>query len=98
MATVYFSIRDYRDDMRNPSGSARSHAACRKLIATARQESLYYGAHYWAACGAFLDKPNRKYAYHTFSNEVTGGNAGRFVSKTQRRLFALAWVRMMRVR
>lgn len=53
MSTViYGSKRDYRNDMQNPFSPSRSHAICRKLTATAKQDSKWYGAHYWAACAA----------------------------------------------
>ena len=50
--TIYGSIRDYRLDMQCPYKPARAHAICRHLIATASQNTLWYGAHYWAACVA----------------------------------------------
>jgi len=32
MCTIYFSKRDYREDMRSPNSAARSHAICRRLL------------------------------------------------------------------
>ena len=74
MTTIYFSRRDYRDDMRDPKSSARAHAICRRLLGVPacwdgrdvrypdkwRSEkypptntlSVWYGAHYYAACAA----------------------------------------------
>lgn len=50
--TIYGSKRDFRADMQSPYSPARAHAMCRRLVATANQMSLWYGAHYWAACAA----------------------------------------------
>ncbi len=52
MCVVYGSVRDFRVAMRDPFNSSRAHAICRKLIATAKQDSVWYGVHYWAACVA----------------------------------------------
>lgn len=51
--TIYMSKRDFRQSMRNPYSAERAHAICRRLVATSKQwPSLWYAAHYWAACAA----------------------------------------------
>jgi hypothetical protein len=49
MTTVYFTKQDYREAMRDPHGSPRSHAICRRLTGCASVGSPWYGAHYWVA-------------------------------------------------
>jgi hypothetical protein len=50
MTTIYMSQKDYRMAQRAPNSSERAHAICRKLLGCASQTSIWYGAHYWAAC------------------------------------------------
>lgn len=76
MATVYFSREDYRHDMQYPHGSTRAHAVCRRLIATADQNSKLYGAVYWAACAA------------TAWRDSSGAAVRRAVYRDYRRRFA----------
>lgn len=50
MSTVYFSKRDYREDMHNPTGPARAHAIIRHVSALPSQHGPLYSALYWAIC------------------------------------------------
>ena len=98
--TIYGSIRDYRADMRNPYGPSRAHAICRHLIATAKQGTLWYGAHYWAACAAtshdgYLGNGLIQYR-DRFFREATGGD--REPTKGERALWDLAITRVMNLR
>jgi hypothetical protein len=91
MCTVYFSKRDYRKAMRDSTGSARSHAICRRLLGVPAcyerlhgphngKVSLWYGAHYYAACALTSERSD----YHrgndcplefwrrAFAREATG--------------------------
>ena len=98
--TIYGSKRDYRKDMKSPFGSTRAHAMCRHLTATSKQSSLWYGAHYWAACAVTTSDENLAYNLNyykeRFFREATGGdsepNAG------HKALWELAIGRMMKLR
>jgi len=69
----YFSMADYRADMRNPCSAARAHAICRRLVGC-EQKSLWYGAHYWAACAVTsYQKKADSFYRDAFYREVTGG-------------------------
>lgn len=76
---IYGSKKDYRNDMQNRYSSTRAHAICRRLIATSKQMSVWYGAHYWAACAAtsheqWLGDSIVRYR-DRFFREATGGDS-----------------------
>lgn len=61
MCVIYFDRQDYRAAMRSPWDASRAHAICRKLLGVSAswkdrhrlgcsKLSLWYGAHYYAAC------------------------------------------------
>ena len=75
MVTVYFSKEDYREDMRRPYAAHRAHAVCRRLTATASQDSQWYAAHYWAACLLLSDFPS-EHDQRFYTNELTAGCYG----------------------
>jgi len=100
--TIYGNKHDYRAAMREPTGSSRAHAMCRKLTGVF-QDSIWYGAHYWAACGMldlqFVDGKrtvgtNVRFALNCFLREVEN----KISSSLARNLFNIAWYRCLEIR
>ena len=77
MTTVFMSPRDFREAQRSPHGAHRAHAICRRLVATATQNSHWYGAHYWAACALTTRDGNEQQNLarwkSSFAIETSGG-------------------------
>lgn len=97
--TIYGSKVDYRADMRNPHGSQRAHAICRRLTG-ARQVSHWYGAFYWAACSVTLHDEDLavqyKWGFTRFQQELSSLPAGRRFNYL--RLYAMAWGRCLKIK
>ena len=70
MTTIFFDKQTYREYHRSPHSAARCHAVCRKLTGCASQESLWYGAHYRAACAVLSRDPDYKLWSRSFAAEV----------------------------
>lgn len=106
MTTIYFSRRDYLEAMRDPHGAPRCHAVCRKLLGVASSyPSLWYGAHYYAACALLsrnYESQRAALAFwrKTFARECTGcdGRTDPPLSKAHRALWRLAVKRVRAVK
>lgn len=112
MATIYFSKREFRNDMQQYWSTSRVHAVCRKLVATVdpprgekrphgRSLSAWYGAHYWAACWELRSPNNWSYteeeAKRRFIVELIGGDGCRNRPKWADSLWSLALKRVREV-
>lgn len=108
--TIYGSKRDYRQAMRDPNGSARAHAVCRRLTGCASQQTRWYGAHYWAACALLgpwrrlggterLEERTKNVEWYrrAFLREVYGCNEPAAAGLRYDRLYALAVLRVQRI-
>lgn len=104
MATIYFTKRDYREDMRSPTGPPRSHAVCRRITGTADQDTPLYAAHYWASCSMLRrGLPSFEDGMRLFLNEMQMGGFRtntKWLGKTKEywvKVYGWAWKRVAKV-
>jgi hypothetical protein len=108
--TIYGSMKDYRDAMRQVNSPSRAHAICRKLTACVnpvwetwpdrqgRSLSAWYGAHYWAACALVRgDDGSIARSKERYRCELTCGDGHRPLPKWFDAMWTLAIKRVMQV-